>query len=77
MSELRPSIINEVRAWLLAGLAILAHTIAVVWWAATLNAKVDALRELVLRDTIQIRQSVDDHEQRLRSLEQHNRKLVN
>jgi hypothetical protein len=63
--EKRPPIVAEVRAWILAALAVFIHTVGVVWWAATLSADLRSLRELtVAQQTLH-----GDHEQRIRALE--------
>lgn len=67
--EKRPSVLNEVRAWILAGAAVLAHTVAVVWWAATLSAKLDNLKEIIALDLATLKATLADHEIRLRNVE--------
>lgn len=57
--------IAEVRAWVLASVVILVHTVTVVWWAATLSANFESLKESILRDRV----VYADHEQRIRQLE--------
>ena len=42
----RPAQVTEIRAWLLAGIAVAAHTVAISWWGATLTAKVDYLTQI-------------------------------
>lgn len=43
--EKRPSVLSEVRAWLVVSIAIMVHTVGITWWGATIAAKVDALKE--------------------------------
>lgn len=52
----RPKIAAEVRAWVLASLTIASTGIGLAWWAATLTAEVRALKEIVVRDYILIRE---------------------
>lgn len=81
-TESRPRIAAEVRAWAVVGVAIIVQLVATVWWAATLSAQVQALREVVtdlkaqiavsytaqdaLRDLSPIRNQLLDHEARIR-----------
>lgn len=83
--ENRPKVAAEVRAWAVVAVTMLVQIIGGVWWAATLNAEVKALRELVselrtqigssysandaARDLAGVRRTIDDHEGRLRHLE--------
>ena len=80
--EQRPRIAAEVRAWAVVGVAITVQLVATVWWAATLSAQVQSLREVVtdlkaqiavsytaqdaLRDLSPIRNQLLDHEARIR-----------
>lgn len=64
-SEERPPVLAEVRAWISVAVVLIAHTVGMTWWAATLSADVRALKEVLERD----RQVYADHEQRLRELE--------
>lgn len=64
-SEERPPVFAEVRAWISVAIVLLAHTVGMTWWAATLSSDVRALKEVLERD----RQVYSDHEQRLRTLE--------
>lgn len=64
-TEDRPPVLAEVRAWISVAVVLLAHTVGMTWWAATLSADVRALKEVLERD----RQVYTDHEQRLRQLE--------
>lgn len=50
----RPSIVNEVRAWLLVGITLLVNIVGGVWWAATLSAEIKALREMLGRLELQV-----------------------
>jgi primosomal protein N'' len=84
--EERPRASAEVRAWVLAAAALMVQLIGVVWWAATLSAQMQALREVVAelkaqiattysaenaqRDLAPLRAQVGDHEARLRLIEQ-------
>lgn len=43
--EKRPSVISEVRAWLVVSIVIMVHTVGITWWGATIAAKVDSLKE--------------------------------
>lgn len=61
----RPSQLTEIRAWMLAAIAVFAHTVGIVWWAATLSADFKSLKDFMV---IQ-QQQFGDHEQRLRRLE--------
>lgn len=61
----RPGISSEIRAWMLASVVILAHTVTITWWAATISADMQALRDSILRD----RAMFSDHELRIRTLE--------
>lgn len=45
-TDQRPSVLNEIRAWVLVALAIGVHTVGLTWWGATLTTKVDYLTEL-------------------------------
>lgn len=65
MTPLRPSISSEVRAWILAGVLAMTHTIAIVWWAATLNAKFDSMKDLLVANSVQYKEL----ELRVRELE--------
>jgi hypothetical protein len=88
----RPPVAAEVRAWALAVVTLMVQTIGIVWWAATLSAQVNALREVVTelksqlavsyssddaaRDLTPIRTQLLDHEARIRSAEQSRRGLT-
>jgi hypothetical protein len=65
----RPPVAAEVRAWGLAIVVVFVHTVGVVWWAATLSADLKAVKDLlVAQQTL-----FNDHEQRLRRLEQNHK----
>lgn len=84
-TETRPRIAAEVRAWAVVAVAIIVQLVATVWWAATLSAQVQALREVVTdlkaqiavgysaqdasRDISPLRGQIIDHEARIRALE--------
>lgn len=69
----RPPIAAEVRAWGAAAIAVFAHTVGIVWWAATLSADFKALKDLLVAQQSQY----NDHEQRLRGLEMRNARKDN
>lgn len=61
----RPAIASEVRAWIGVGVVVMAHTVGMTWWAATLSAEVRALRDVLVR----YQEIYQDHEVRIRDLE--------
>jgi hypothetical protein len=81
----RPKIAAEVRAWAVVTVAFVVQGGGAIWWAATLNAQLQALREVVTelkvqiasgytaadaaRDLSHIRTQLVDHETRLRGVE--------
>jgi prophage antirepressor-like protein len=81
----RPKIAAEVRAWVIVAVTLVLQGMGAVWWAATLNAEMKALREVVqelksqiatnytandaARDLSGIRSVIGDHEARLRAME--------
>lgn len=52
----RPRIAAEVRAWILATVSLGSVGLAMVWWAATLTVEVRALKEVMLRDYVVLRE---------------------
>lgn len=81
----RPKVAAEVRAWIGVGAVLIMNTVGGVWWAATLTANLNNLRELVAdmkaslgnsytaaearRDLSSLQSQLQDHEGRLRALE--------
>ena len=81
----RPAVAAEVRAWIVVGFALLVQMSGGVWFAATLNAEVKALRETISdlrvqlqsgytaldasRDLVPLRATLTDHESRIRAVE--------
>lgn len=81
-TENRPPIAQEVRAWILATVVIIVHTVSIVWWAATLNTKMDFMGRTVVDLSISIKEekqrmdsAVRELEIRVRELEKKNHKF--
>lgn len=71
----RPKVASEVRAWLSVGVVLVIQFAGTVWWAASANAKLEALREAVTelkerRELGPIIGRIEDHEARIRAIEQ-------
>jgi hypothetical protein len=62
----RPSMLTEVRAWLVVAFAFVVQLIAVVYWAATLSSDIKTLQYQVTEFKVN---SINDHEIRIRNLE--------
>lgn len=81
----RPKVAAEVRAWVIASIAIAVQFGGLVWWGATNSAKLEALQASVgelkaqigaaytdseaRRDLAPLRDQVRDHEERIRAIE--------
>lgn len=61
---------RQLTVWLAMALTIIVHTVTLTWWAATLSAGQQGLKELFLKDVAAMREILNDHEQRLRIQEQ-------
>lgn len=61
--------VRQLTMWLTASLMIVLHTITLTWWAATLSAGQESLKELFLKDITQVKTVLQDHENRLREQE--------
>lgn len=60
---------NGLRLWVAGIITVVIHTSAIVWWAATISANQQGLKELLLKDIGALTQVRQDHEDRLRALE--------
>lgn len=64
---------NGLRLWVAGIITVVIHTTAIVWWAATISANQQGLKELLLKDIGNLHSARQDHEERLRALERNAR----
>lgn len=65
----KPLSANGLRLWIAGIITVIIHTSAIVWWAATISANQQGLKELLLKDIGSLTNARQDHEDRLRALE--------
>jgi hypothetical protein len=65
----QPISANGLRLWVAGIITIVVHTTVIVWWAATISANQQGLKELMLKDIGNLHLTARDHEERLRQLE--------